>query len=138
MKAGCKALTDTEVELTEEEQAELNEYHFRLETAFENEALDADPEYRDVLLDDVIGALRQQIAALRASGPRRRALKQTTQDLNAANPTGRQLRIRSLLKDMDVRWSSTFLMIDRALDLAPVRSSHCYDLVDAYARPRPS
>jgi hypothetical protein len=31
-----------------------------------------------------------------------------------------------LLKDMDVRWSSTFLMIDRVLELYPVSCSHSF------------
>jgi hypothetical protein len=121
MKAGCKALTDSEVELTTDEQAELDALNYRAELSFLNPALDSDPEYQQVLDEDVIGALRQQVTALRASGHRRRALKQTIRDLNAKNPAERQLRVRNLLKDMDVRWSSTFLMIDRALDLAPVK-----------------
>ena len=34
------------------------------------------------------------------------------------------LREVVLLKDMDVQWSSTFLMIDRVLELYPVSNSY--------------
>jgi hypothetical protein len=120
MKAGCKALGLASLELTFEEQADLAEMGFFAETANSNAALIADTAYRDILESDVIGKLRQQVTTLRASGHRRRELKQTIHDLNQQNPPERQLRVQALLKDMDVRWSSTFLMIDRALNLAPV------------------
>jgi hypothetical protein len=37
-----------------------------------------------------------------------------------------RLREVALLKVMDVRWSSTFLMIDRVLELCPVSCVHSY------------
>jgi hypothetical protein len=124
MKAGCQALQDCDANsegLTEDEQAELEDLGFTTRDLSTNAALDDDLLYQDTLRGDVIGALRTLINALRASGHRRREFKQTIRELNEKNPIERHLRVRSLLRDMDVRWSSTFLMIDRALELAPVR-----------------
>jgi hypothetical protein len=115
-----KALT--KVELSTEEEDDLEELGFEAEKADANAALLDDPMYCDILKADVVAGLRQQVTTLRASGHRRRALKQMIRDLNKTNVTERALRVRNLLRDMDVRWSSTFLMIDRALDLAPVRA----------------
>lgn len=75
-----------------------------------------DDEYYSILKADVIGAARQLVTACRASGQRREDFEETIREGNAQDKFGGdKLRVVTLLRDMDVRWSSTYLMIDRVL-----------------------
>ena len=80
-----------------------------------------DEEYIEMLKTDVIAAARHLVTTCRASGQRREGFRQTIEEGNK-NGTfgGRGLRVVTLLRDMDVRWSSTYLMVDRVLELYPV------------------
>jgi hypothetical protein len=91
------------------------------------------------------------VKALRSSGQRRDDLRAVIKAGNAARSWGRsnidtsdledgiesdsdemgaeeEIRVVQLLRDVDTRWSSTFLMVDRLLELYPVSSSS-YSLV---------
>ncbi|KAJ7306235.1 hypothetical protein DFH08DRAFT_918611 [Mycena albidolilacea] len=57
--------------------------------------------YWDALMLDPVGAARKLVTAARASGQR--------------DPPER-LRVVGLLKDVETRWSATFLMVDRVLE----------------------
>ncbi|RDB20127.1 putative AC transposase [Hypsizygus marmoreus] len=78
-------------------------------------------EFLRILADDPIAAMRQLVIALRASGQRREDFEKAIMEGNAGKKFGEGvlLRVVVLLKDMDVRWSSTFLMIDRGIELYP-------------------
>ena len=82
-----------------------------------NRALEADPIVR----------CRKLVASCRASGQRREDLQATITDANKAGLFGRddegtsiELPSLQLLRDVDTRWSSIFLMVERVLDLYPV------------------
>ncbi|KII92966.1 hypothetical protein PLICRDRAFT_70282, partial [Plicaturopsis crispa FD-325 SS-3] len=88
---------------------------------------DSIPEEFD---DDDDTASRTLVTDCRASGQRRDALKATIRDGNKAEDWSeieldsdsegtRFLRCVALLRDVETRWSSTFLMIDRVLELYP-------------------
>ncbi|KAJ7049602.1 hypothetical protein C8F01DRAFT_1349926, partial [Mycena amicta] len=90
--------------------------------------LDTDDWYRDTLAGDLIRAVKASVAAVRASGERRVEFATTIKTGNAANDfvpftadgVARQpliLREVILLTDVDTRWSATYLMIDRFLEL---------------------
>ena len=87
-----------------------------------NEALRADPAYADALQNDPVKRARQLVTACRASGLRREAFAKTITEGNESGAfgEGKQLRQVQLLRDVSTRWSSTFLMIDRLLELYPV------------------
>ncbi|KAF9545853.1 hypothetical protein CPC08DRAFT_649252 [Agrocybe pediades] len=80
-----------------------------------------DDDYQDALDNDVVGKCRSLVTACRASGQRREELQATITEGNRSEsfPDKKQLRNVQLLRDMDVRWSSTYLMIDRVLELYP-------------------
>ncbi|KII82963.1 hypothetical protein PLICRDRAFT_65960, partial [Plicaturopsis crispa FD-325 SS-3] len=83
------------------------------------------------LKNDVVKASRTLVTDCRASGQRRDALKATIRDGNKAEDWSeceqieldsdsegtRFLRCVALLRGVETRWSSTFLMIDRVLEL---------------------
>jgi hypothetical protein len=80
-----------------------------------------------MLADDVVAAARHLVVAIRASGQRREDFAMVIAEGNKAGIFGLEgLREVVLLKVMDVRWSSTFLMIDRVLELCPVSCVHSY------------
>lgn len=88
--------------------------------------LENDELYLNFLKGDVVGSARKLVTACRASGQRRDELRKTIEDGNAAGGwvVGDDkilLRVVELLKDVDTRWSSIFNMIDRVLELYPVR-----------------
>lgn len=58
----------------------------------------------------------------RVSGQRREQFRRITEEGNSAKewPGGQPLDILQLLRDVDTRWSSGYLMIDRRLYLYPV------------------
>jgi hypothetical protein len=76
--------------------------------------------YLSVIQSDVVAKARQLVSGCRGSGQRREDFAKTIQDGNVSGEFNVILREVVLLRDMDVRWSSTFLMIDRVLELYPV------------------
>ncbi|KAJ7894679.1 ribonuclease H-like domain-containing protein [Mycena olivaceomarginata] len=75
--------------------------------------------YWDALKLDPVAAARKLVTACRASGQRRDTFEDTIEQGNAAGGFGDPpeiLRVVGLLKDVDTRWSATFLMIDRLLE----------------------
>lgn len=82
--------------------------------------------YRDALAADIIGTARKLVAACRASGQRRAEFELTIREGNEAgsweDSKGNQLPlpVLQLLRDCEIRWSSTFFMLDRVMKLLPV------------------
>jgi hypothetical protein len=75
----------------------------------------------------VVAAARNLVTSIRASGQRREDFAIVIAKGNKAGIFGPEgLHEVVLLKDMDVRWSSTFLMIDRVLELYPVSCNHSF------------
>ncbi|KAJ7629923.1 hypothetical protein B0H17DRAFT_1164250 [Mycena rosella] len=70
--------------------------------------------------NDVGGLAHSIVTACRASGQRRADFEETIEKGNENGGWGEPpelLRVVGLLKDVDTRWSSIFLMIDRVLEL---------------------
>lgn len=67
---------------------------------------------------------------------RRKGLAETIKEGNDSPGgwNGEKLRVLQLLKDVETRWSSTFLMIDRMLELYPVRTHPAIHLVKLYTK----
>ncbi|OJT08209.1 hypothetical protein TRAPUB_881 [Trametes pubescens] len=88
---------------------------------FTNVDLQMDSAYADALRSDAVKAARQLVAACRASGQHREEFTATIVEGNRKGTFGAdtKLRVVQLLRDVDTRWSSTFLMIDRLLELYP-------------------
>lgn len=83
-------------------------------------------EYREALLDDIISKVRRFITTCRASGQRRKKFLDIIREGNKAGGFGDPqilLRVIGLLKDVDTRWSSIFMMTDRFLEQFPVSNS---------------
>lgn len=84
--------------------------------------------YLKALKADVLGVARKLIAACRASGRRREEFVDTIVKGNQnmswpkVNGTYVPMDVLQLLRDCDTRWSSTYLMVDRALVMLPVCS----------------
>ncbi|KAJ7818482.1 hypothetical protein B0H14DRAFT_3089486 [Mycena olivaceomarginata] len=75
--------------------------------------------YWTALWNDPVTQARSLVTACRASGQRREAFEATVREANKAGGFGdppEVLRVVGLLKDVDTRWSATFLMIDRILE----------------------
>ena len=75
--------------------------------------------YWKALESDPVAAARSLVTACRASGQRREAFEKTLEAGNKAGGFGTPpeiLREVGLLKDVETRWSATFLMIDRLLE----------------------
>ncbi|KAK6996343.1 ribonuclease H-like domain-containing protein [Favolaschia claudopus] len=78
--------------------------------------------YADALSTDPVDHGRKIVAACRASGQRRKGLKDVINQGNATKcwPTeGGVLNCLQLLRDCDTRWSSTYNMNDRVIVLHP-------------------
>ncbi|KAJ6473957.1 hypothetical protein C8R47DRAFT_1053485 [Mycena vitilis] len=90
---------------------DANGNRIRLDLVLYAEALEADP----------VGKTRQIVAACRASGQRRADVKQIIQDGNEKFLWGSDgvIRVVQLLRDCETRWSSTYLMSDRLIELYP-------------------
>ncbi|KAJ3752490.1 hypothetical protein EV360DRAFT_55111, partial [Lentinula raphanica] len=91
----------------------------------QNGNTDDDGEYRDALASDLISRVRHVVNLCRASGNRREDFRNTD---NGGNIIGDAPgcdddvllnRVVVLLRDVDTRWSSTFFMVDRFLELYP-------------------
>ena len=82
-----------------------------------------DIEYELALDDDPVAKCRVLVSVCRASGQRREDLQATIKEGNLSNSflNERQIRLVQLLRDVDTRWSSVYLMIDCVLELYPVR-----------------
>ncbi|KAJ3767345.1 hypothetical protein FB446DRAFT_600347, partial [Lentinula raphanica] len=78
-------------------------------------------EYRAALESDLISRVRQLVNACRASGNRRHDFKKTVLSTDGLDTGNEALleRVVVLLRDVDTRWSSTFLMVDHFLELYP-------------------
>lgn len=79
--------------------------------------------YGDALKGDPIKKVQSFVAAVRASGQRRETFMRIIHEGNLAGGFGnpsKLLRLVGLLKDMVIRWSSTFKMVDRFLEQHPV------------------
>ena len=82
--------------------------------------------YLCALKADVLGTVRKLISSCRVSGQRREELIDTVLKGNkneewvdsSGNPFSRTAL--QLLRDCETRWSSTHIMVDRALDMLPV------------------
>lgn len=76
--------------------------------------------------DDPVGKIRDLVAYCRQSDRRRVEFRATIEDGNKAqlwedeHGNAIQLPLLQLLRDCETRWSSTFLMIKRAMHLYPV------------------
>lgn len=91
--------------------------------------------YLEALEQDLIGRCRSIVASCRSSGQRRQALLKKIEE---GNKTGYwkgklddgkdKIRPVQLLRDCDTRWSSTFNMIDRVLELYIVSPFASLDL----------
>ncbi|KAJ7189942.1 hypothetical protein GGX14DRAFT_382718 [Mycena pura] len=75
--------------------------------------------YWQALFHDPVGSARSLVTACRASGQRRDAFEDTIKEGNKEGGFGdplEVLRVVGLLKDVETRWSATFLTIDRLLE----------------------
>lgn len=91
-------------------------------------------DYRKSLESDLISRVRHIVAQCRASGNRREDFRNAVLAMRneiqtkivergcSSNDDDDELlqRVVVLLRDVDTRWSSTFLMVDRFLELYPV------------------
>ena len=79
-------------------------------------------EYAEVLRNDVVADARNCVAGCRASGQRRDDLSNVITAGNLAGEFGTPpgLANHVLLREMEIRWSTTLLMIDRLLEMYPV------------------
>ncbi len=76
--------------------------------------------YANALRYDVVGLARTLVTKCRASDQRRKELRSIITEGNEGGGWGENsepIALLQLLKDVDTRWSSTFLMIDRLLEL---------------------
>lgn len=117
MKAGLKELSNSAPDVTEED--DIPPCH---------EVNMNDVEYEIVLDGDPVAKCRCLVTVCRASGQCREDLQATIKEGNISKsfPNGRQIRTVQLLRDVDTRWSSIYLMIDRVLELYPVSTSLLY------------
>jgi len=82
-----------------------------------------------------VSSARRFVTACRASGQRREEFEKIIRDGNVSGGWGvnnEPLRVVGLLKDVDTRWSSTFSMIDRFLEMYPVHVCDIQVLATVY------
>lgn len=96
-----------------------------------NADLYSDPTYTHALRGDPVGQTRDLVRVSRASQQRREEFEDTIKDGNKINAFGDNTPLpeAALLQDVDTRWSSTFIMIDRVLELYQVRPLHSVWLI---------
>ena len=70
----------------------------------------------------LVGRCREIVATCRKSGQRRETLQKLIAISNSTNTWGLDTVIRpvQLLRDCETRWSSTYNMMDRLIELYPV------------------
>ncbi|KAJ7584888.1 hypothetical protein C8J56DRAFT_789034 [Mycena floridula] len=84
------------------------------------EALQDDVGYWKALAGDAVGRARTVVSAVRSSGQRRADFHDVIEEHNregASHDPPEFLRVVTLLREVETRWSSTFLMIDRVVEL---------------------
>ena len=82
---------------------------------------DNDEEYIETLKTDLITAARHLLATCCTSRQCHEGFHQTIEEGNKNGTFGEKgLCMVTLLHDMDIRWSSTYLMVDHVLELYPV------------------
>ncbi|KAF5319548.1 hypothetical protein D9619_008318 [Psilocybe cf. subviscida] len=89
----------------------------------DNSVLLTNAEYCDALRRDVLGKIRRCVVALRSSGQRREQFHDIRQAGNAAGgwgDDGRIIRDIGPLNEVETRWSSSFFMVDRFIEIYPV------------------
>lgn len=91
-----------------------------LETAAAGCDMNALVKYQNALAADPVGGTRSIVAACRASGQRRAALKEVIQTGNATSTWNDEITHAQLLRDCETRWSSTRNMVARTLEIYPV------------------
>lgn len=69
---------------------------------------------------DMVSVCRSIVVYCRASGGRRATLRQVIIEGNAGNWFDGLVPVCQLLRDVSTRWSSTYFMINRFLELWPV------------------
>jgi hypothetical protein len=79
-------------------------------------------EYAEALRTKPISNTRSIVAICRKSGSRRTELRNIIIE-GIQDGTWPQLRVVQLLRDCVTRWSSTYNMIDRCIELYPVTSA---------------
>lgn len=85
----------------------------------------SDPLYREALETDVITKARRLVVACRASDKRRNGLAQKIVEGNKSGMFGEEGTKKGVfIRDVDTRWSSTYSMIDRMIEIYPVSSCH--------------
>lgn len=86
------------------------------------ELRDEDHAYIEVLRGDVVDGARTLVGKCRSSSQRRDNFQEAIEEGNTSSAFGGGVTKNALelLRDMAVRWSTTFLMIDRMLELYPV------------------
>jgi hypothetical protein len=83
--------------------------------------------YTHALSLDPVGQTRRIVGVCRASGSRRKDLKSAIEEGNKLKTWGEIIRVVQLLRDCETRWSSTYNMIDRMMELYPVKPSFLYN-----------
>jgi hypothetical protein len=118
VKAGLKQITEvhsTDPETENQDDEDENNWLISSDIASRDE------EYQQILRGDVIAEGRHIVTACRLSGQHR---EEFTEIIKEGNKSGRfgqgGLRVVALLRYMDIRWSSTYLMVDRVLEMYPV------------------
>lgn len=78
--------------------------------------------YATAVESDPVGRSREIVATCRKSGQRRKGLQNLIATGNDTSAWGPDATIRpvQLLRDCETRWSSTYNMIDRLIELYPV------------------
>ncbi|EIW74092.1 hypothetical protein CONPUDRAFT_160350 [Coniophora puteana RWD-64-598 SS2] len=118
VKAGLKQLT----ELLNPEDEDLLEFFADKDIDWAK-VLTEDTAYVESLQTDVVARCHSLVKAIRGSGQRRDDLGASITHVNAESAAlGLEvdpIPDYALLRDVDTHWSSTFLMIDRMLQLYP-------------------
>jgi hypothetical protein len=86
------------------------------------EQLETSNEYHEILESDLVKRVSEWVTELRASGRRREGFRKAIVDVNVmrAHRNKQPLPLLQLLRQINIRWSSTFSMIDRWLHMTPV------------------
>lgn len=93
---------------------------------------------------DPIGRCRKIVIALRASGQRRDEFDNWVKTGNEKNwfrnSKGKAIKVplKQLLRDVDTRWSSTYQMIKRFIEMRPVRFTLIFGIAFLISRNRQS
>ena len=99
-----------------------------------------DADYQEALQSDIISAVCKLVNAIWASGQHCEDLNKAINEWNSNLATNRTnsestekfdelMQIVTLLCDVDTQWSSTFNMIDQAIELYPVIFFNFYPLL---------